>query len=45
MIKIADRYREKRKVCKMEIIEIGAVVLNEAYQEIGSFKTMVRPPV
>lgn len=27
----------------MEVIEIGAVVLNEAYQEVGSFKTLVKP--
>ena len=43
MNRIADRYRMERQVCKMEVIEIGAVVLNEAYQEIGSFKTLVKP--
>jgi len=29
MNRIAERYREERQVCKMEVIEIGAVVLNE----------------
>jgi len=43
MNKIADEYRMQRQICKMEVIEIGAVVLNETYQEIGSFKTLVKP--
>ena len=33
----------ERMISKMEVIEIGAVVLDEAYQEIGSFKTLVKP--
>lgn len=43
MNKIAKRYKEERFICHMEIIEIGAVVLDEAYTEIGSFKTLVKP--
>ena len=33
----------ERLISKMEVIEIGAVVLDEAYQEIGCFKTLVKP--
>ena len=43
MNKVANEYRMERRICKMEVIEIGAAVLNEAYQEIGSFKTLVKP--
>ena len=40
---IARAYQEERKICRMEIIEIGAVVLDDSYHEIGSFKTLVKP--
>lgn len=43
MNKIAKEHRTERQICNMEVIEIGAVVLNEAYQEVGSFKTLVKP--
>lgn len=43
MNRIAKQYHQERRVCGMEIIEIGAVVLDESYQEIGSFKTLVKP--
>ncbi len=36
-------YIEQKKICKNEIIEIGAVVLDETYQEIDSFVTYVKP--
>lgn len=36
-------FADKRAICKQEIIEIGAVVLNETYEEIASFKTYVKP--
>ncbi len=36
-------YPEQKRICKNEVIEIGAVVLNEAYQEIDSFKMYVKP--
>ena len=29
--------------CTMETIEIGAIMLDENYQEISSFKTYVKP--
>lgn len=40
---IAQEYVEEREQCKMEVIEIGAVLLDENYQEIGSFVTLVKP--
>ena len=40
---LARDYKEERIICSMEVIEIGAVVLDEAYSEIGSFKTFVKP--
>lgn len=42
MNKIA-RNSEARKICKSEIIEIGAVMLDENLQEIGNFRTYVKP--
>ena len=30
-------------ICGMEIIQIGAVLLDEGYKEIGSFQTLVKP--
>ena len=40
---LAKEHRDKRLICSMEVIEIGAVVLDEQYTEIGSFKTLVKP--
>lgn len=34
---------EAKKICKMETIEIGAVMLDEDLQEISSFRTYVKP--
>lgn len=34
---------EARKICKNEIIEIGAVMLDDNLKEISSFKTYVKP--
>ena len=36
-------YKEERAICRNEIIEIGAVILDENFQEIGSFMTYVKP--
>lgn len=36
-------YREERAVCKREIIEIGAVKLDDTGEEIGSFTQYVKP--
>lgn len=43
MNSVAKEYKEERVICGMEVIEIGAVLLDEKYQEIGSFKTLVKP--
>lgn len=43
MNSLAKEYKEERVLCSREIIEIGAVALDEQYQEIGSFKTLVKP--
>lgn len=40
---ISKEYKQERKVSLMEIIEIGAVMLDEDYREISSFKEFVRP--
>ena len=40
---LSKEYYEERKQCRNEIIQIGAVVLDENYQEIGCFKTLVKP--
>jgi len=43
MNKVETKFYEQRKKCTMEIIEIGAVVLNESYVEVNNFKTYVKP--
>ena len=43
MNEISGKYRREKAMCKMEIIEIGAVLLDENYMEIGHFKTLVKP--
>ena len=40
---LSKTYIEERKICNNEIIEIGAVVLDEEYKEIDSFETLVKP--
>ncbi len=40
---IAGEYQEERTFSKMEIVEIGAVMLDDQYQEISSFRSYVRP--
>lgn len=40
---VASVYKAERTICKLEVIEIGAVLLDETYQEIGSFVTLVKP--
>lgn len=43
MNSIAKSNKEIRKKCRCEIIEIGAVMLNESYNEVSAFKTYVKP--
>lgn len=45
MNQIDNSHQDVLKICKNEIIEIGAVKLNDTYQEIDSFKTYVRPVI
>ena len=40
---ILSQYKEEREISKMEIIEIGAVILDEQYLVMGEFKTLVKP--
>ena len=37
------KFKDERIICGSEIIQIGAVLLDEQYQEIGSFNTLVKP--
>lgn len=43
MNEIAREYKEERRICRSEIIEIGAVVLDENLLVMGEFKTLVKP--
>ena len=40
---IATVHKAERGNCRLEVIEIGAVLLDEKYQEIGNFVTLVKP--
>lgn len=40
---IGRRQKQVRRICKSEIIEIGAVMIDEAGREISSYKSYVRP--
>lgn len=40
---LAKEYKEEKLLCGREIIQIGAVALDEQYQEIDSFNTLVKP--
>ena len=40
---LAKEYKAERAICCREVIEIGAILLDENYQEIDSFKTFVKP--
>lgn len=40
---IAGEYREERQICRCEIIEIGAVIMDESFMVLGEFKTLVKP--
>lgn len=45
MNQIDNSHEDILKICKNEIIEIGAVKLDDAYEEIDSFKTYVKPEI
>lgn len=40
---LVSKKSEVRHICRSETIEIGAVMLDESLQEIGSFRTYVKP--
>ena len=40
---VAKEYKEERKVSCMEIMEIGAVIMDESFLVLGEFKTLVKP--
>ncbi len=40
---VASEYKEERKICRLEIIEIGAVIMDESFMVQGEFKTLVKP--
>ena len=40
---VADEYKAERQICHFEIIEIGAVIMDESFMVLGEFKTLVKP--
>ena len=40
---LANEYREEKKLCFSEIIEIGAVIMDKDFLVLGEFKTLVKP--
>lgn len=40
---ISTKYKQEHHICSQEIIQIGAVLLDEKFQEISSFTTLVKP--
>lgn len=40
---VNSKYGEERKICRCEIIEIGAVIMDESFLVLGEFKTLVKP--
>lgn len=40
---VAKEFKAEKKICGREIIEIGAVMLNEALEEVRSYKSYVKP--
>ena len=40
---IDKQFKEARELCKSEIIEIGAVILNDSLEKVSEFKKYVKP--
>lgn len=40
---VASEYKEKRQISRSEIIEIGAVIMDDSLLVLGEFKTLVKP--
>ena len=45
MNEILKEFEAERKISSYETIEIGAVILNENYEEIAEYKTYVKPEI
>ena len=43
MLNIDKKHKAQKRICKQEIIEIGAVMFDENYNEISSFKKYIKP--
>lgn len=43
MRQVCQEYREKPKYCHNEVIQIGAVALDERLNEVGTFNSFVKP--
>lgn len=39
---VAGEYKVERQICRSEIIEVGAVIMNESFMVLGEFKTLVK---
>lgn len=40
---VSREYKEQKEICKNEVIEIGAILLDEDYTELDSFQMYVKP--
>lgn len=40
---IDKEYKKEKELCSMEVIQIGAILLDESFTEIGQFQTLVKP--
>ena len=40
---VSSIYKEQKAICTNEIIQIGAVLLDDNYEELDSFQTYVKP--
>ena len=40
---VSGEHKEERQICRCEIIEIGAVIMDESFVVMGEFKTLVKP--
>ena len=40
---VDSKYGDARSICRCEIIEMGAVIMDESFMVLGEFKTLVKP--
>ena len=40
---IAREYKEQRQICKREVIEIGAAMLNDEFEMVNQIRIYVKP--